>query len=220
MSFCSSVTASAGVMRTFDCLNRRFSAAWKAINGSVFVLVVVASVAAVDVLVLIVLELVSDGCHLIVSEAVFVSNLAIFEVSLAIGTSVVEAVFWGFRSGAASLESELMNAVGIPVSFDFRNAEGLLVVTDLDGQSSRIVRQTSGITSTDSVVELVDSDVALIAADDIATFIISRNAWSFVLFVAVGALAGFFANTEESLFIGGIVDNTTFLAEELVIQHE
>ena len=111
VSFCSSVAASAGVMRTLNHLDGCFSAAWEAIDGSIFVLVVVASVAAVDVLVLVVLELVGDGGHLCVSEAVFVRDLAILEVGLAIGTSEVKAFFSCFRSGAASLESELVDAI-------------------------------------------------------------------------------------------------------------
>ena len=87
-------------------------------------------------------------------------------------------------------------------------------------KTSWIVGETSGITGTDSVVELVDGDVALVAADNITSFIISRNAGSLVLFVAIGALASLFADAEESLFVGRIVDDTAFLPEEFVVEHE
>ena len=73
---------------------------------------------------------------------------------------------------------------------------------------------------TDSVVKLIDSDVTLVAADDIASFIISRNAGSFVFLIAVRSLASFFANAEKSLLIGWIVDDAALLAEELVVETE
>ena len=87
-------------------------------------------------------------------------------------------------------------------------------------KTSWIVGETSGITGTDSVVKLVDSDVALVAADNITSFIISGNAWSLVLFVAVGTLASLFADAKKSLFVGRIVDDTAFLADEFVVEHE
>jgi len=139
MSFSASKARSTGIVRAFNRLNRRFSAAWKPIDSSVFVLIVVASVAAVDMPVLVVLELVSDGRHLRVAKAVLGSDRAVLEVSLAVGADEAEAILLSARARAASFESELLFAIGIPIGLDFSNAEGLFVVADLNGKTFWIV---------------------------------------------------------------------------------
>ena len=146
MSFSSSKAGSTGVMRALNCLHGRFSAAWQTINSSVFVLIVVAGKAAVDVLVLVVLELLRDGRHLRVAEIVFGSDRAVFEVRLPVGAREVEAFFLSARARAAALEAELVDAVGVPVSFDLGNAEWLLVVAHLNRETFGLVGKAAGIT--------------------------------------------------------------------------
>ena len=146
MSFSSSKAGSTGVMRALNGFNRRFSAARKSINSSVFVLVVVTGITAVNVLVLVVLELFGDGRHLRVAEIVFGSDRAVFEVRLPVGASKVETFFLRARARAAALEAELVHAVRVPVSLDLGNAERLLVVAHLNRQTFRLVGKTASIT--------------------------------------------------------------------------
>jgi len=65
---------------------------------------------------------------------------------------------------------------------------------------------------------LIDGDVTLVAADDIASFIVSGNAGSLVELVAVRSFASLFANAKKSLRIRWIVDDAAFLTEELVVE--
>jgi len=207
-------------MRTLDSFNRRLSAARKSINSSVFVLVVVTGVAAVNVLVLVVLELFSDRRHLRIAEIVFGSDRAVFKVRLPVCASKVETFFLSARARAAALEAELVHAVRVPVGFDFGNAERLLVVAHLNRQTFRLVGKAASITGSDSVVKLIDSDVTLVAADDVASFIVAGNAGPLVELIAVRSFASFFAHAEKSLRVGWVVDDAAFLPEELVVQVE
>ena len=113
---------------------------WKSIYSSIFVLIIVASVAAVNMLsILVILEFLRNGRHFRVSKAVFACYRAVLEISLAIGASKREAFFLSARAGAGTLETEGMAAIRIPVGLDFSNAEWLLVVANLNGKTFWVV---------------------------------------------------------------------------------